>query len=88
MEKKILRFDSSDIFIMGTGRIDDTKPINLAESVAPTEYGYPVNTVPSNITFSIKDKKTVYDVSADFSLEGKETLLNQFKKLILSIKSA
>ena len=31
---------------------------------------------------------TVYDVSADFSLEGKETLLNQFKKLILSTKSA
>lgn len=88
MEKKILRFDPSDIFITGTGIIDETKPINLAESVAPTEYGYPVNTVPSIITFSIKDRNTVYDVSADFSLEGKETLLNQFKKLILSTKSA
>ena len=88
MEKKILRFEHSDIFITGTGRIDDTKPINLAESVAPTEYGYPVNTVPSLVTFSVKDKNIVYDVSADFSIEGKETLLDQFKKLILSTKSA
>ena len=88
MEKKILRFEQSDIFITGTGRIDDTKPINLAESVAPTEYGYPVNTVPSLVTFSVKDKNIVYDVSADFSIEGKETLLDQFKKLILSTKSA
>ncbi|MBQ3418237.1 MAG: hypothetical protein IJH32_10455 [Ruminococcus sp.] len=88
MEKKILRFEHSDIFITGTGRIDDKKPINLAESVAPTEYGYPVNTVPSLITFSVKDKNIVYDVSADFSIEGKETLLDQFKKLILSTKSA
>ncbi|MBO5495292.1 MAG: hypothetical protein J5964_06195 [Eubacterium sp.] len=38
---------------------------------------------PQQIAFSIEDKNTVYDVSADFSLEGKESLLTQLKKLIL-----
>jgi len=38
---------------------------------------------PQQISFSIEDKNTVYDVSADFSLEGKESLLTQLKKLIL-----
>ncbi len=38
---------------------------------------------PQQITFSIEENNTVYDVSADFSLEGKESLLTQLKKLIL-----
>ena len=81
-------FNIENFFITGTGKIDDSKPIDLAQSVAPTEYGYPINTFPKQLAFSVVKGNTVYDVSADFNLEGKETLLKQFKKLILSTKSA
>ena len=86
MSGKIINIEN--IFITGTGKSDDSKPIDLAHSVAPTEYGYPINTFPKQLSFSVVKGNTVYDVSADFNLEGKETLLNQFKKLILSTESA
>lgn len=38
---------------------------------------------PREILFSVEDKNTVYDVCAQFSTEGKESLLAQLKKLIL-----
>ena len=38
---------------------------------------------PQQIAFSIEENNTVYDVRADFTLEGKESLLTQLKKLIL-----
>ena len=40
----------------------------------------------NEIKFSKEYGNTVYDVLADFSVEGKETVLNQFKKIILSNK--
>lgn len=81
-------YNIENFFITGTGKIDDSKPIDLAQSVAPTEYGYPINTFPKQLSFYVVKGNTVYDVSADFNLEGKETLLKQFKKLILSTESA
>lgn len=44
------------------------------------------NSIPSRIKFSREHGNTVYDVVADFSADGKETVLNQFKKIILSDK--
>lgn len=74
--------------IKGMGRVDDSFPIDLQEyaitnsqeAVAPM----PVVSVPKRISLSKKIGKTVYDVTADFNLDGKETTLQQFKKLILS----
>ena len=77
-------------YIEGPGRVDDSKPIDLAEEVAPAMMidGQPAyligNSVPSHIKFSKEYGNTVYDVVADFSAEGKETVLKQFQKLILS----
>ena len=39
---------------------------------------------PKRIKISKEYGNTVYDVVADFSTEGKDTVLKQFKKLILS----
>lgn len=78
------------LYIEGPGRVDDTKPIDLAEDVAPDMMidGQPTyligNSIPSRIKFSKEYGNTVYDIVADFSAEGKETVLKQFQKLILS----
>lgn len=80
------------LYIEGPGRVDDTKPIDLSEEVTPNMMinGQPAYTIgnsnPSRIKFSKEYSNTVYDVIADFSAEGKETILNQFKKIILSDK--
>ena len=76
-------------YISGTGRIDDTKPINLSEEVKPDividgQSGYKADGALYQVKFSKEYGKTVYDVLADFSTEGKKTVLNQFQKLILS----
>ena len=75
--------------IKGLGQIDDTRPIDLQEYVIP--YGLdvrqtplPVIPIPQKICLSKKIGGTVYDVTAHFNIEGKETILQQFKDLILS----
>ena len=77
------------LYIEGPGRVDDSKPIDLAEEVAPDvvvdgQPGYKIGGNPYRIKFSKEYDNTVYDVVADFSTEGKETVLKQFQKLILS----
>ena len=80
------------LYIEGPGRVDDSKPIDLAEEVAPDMMidGQPAyvigNSIPSRIKFSKEYGNTVYDVVADFSADGKETVLNQLKIIILSDK--
>ena len=79
-----------DILVMkGMGRVDDTRPIDLQEYVIPKskdlkDTPIPVTTVPKKISFSKKIAGTIYDVTANFDLEGKETILQQFKALILA----
>ena len=75
--------------IKGLGQIDDTRPIDLQEYVIP--YGLdvrqtplPVIPIPHKICLSKKIGGTVYDVTAKFNIEGKESILQQFKALILS----
>ena len=79
-----------DIFVMkGMGRVDDTRPIDLQEYALPKskdlkDTPIPVTTVPKKICFSKKIGGTIYDVTANFDVEGKETILQQFQALILA----
>ena len=79
-----------DILVMkGMGRVDDTRPIDLQEYALPKskdlkDIPIPVTTVPKKICFSKKIGGTIYDVTANFDMEGKETILQQFKALILA----
>lgn len=78
------------LYITGPGRVDDSKSIDLAEEVAPDmiidgQPGYKIEYyMPTQIKFSKEYGNVVYDVLADFSADGKESILNQFKKIILS----
>ena len=79
-----------DILVMkGMGRVDDTRPIDLQEYALPKskdikDTPIPVTTVPKKICFSKKIGGTIYDVTANFDIEGKETILQQFKALMLA----
>lgn len=76
-------------YIEGPGCVDDSKPIDLAEEVVPYivvdgQPGYKIGSNPYRIKFSKEYGNTVYDVLTDFSEDGKESVLKQFQKLILS----
>ena len=80
---------SDCIAIKGMGRVDDTRPIDLQEYVIPVTQSIrktplPVIPIPQKICLSKKIGGTVYDVTAHFNIEGKETILQQFKSFILS----
>ena len=77
------------LVVKGMGRGDDTRPIDLQEYALPKskdlkDIPIPVTTVPKKICFSKKICGTIYDVTANFDMEGKETILQQFKALILA----
>lgn len=76
------------LFVYGGGRIKENLPIDLSEYVKPADAdegtGYYVCTVPKKITVSKEIGNTVYDVTADFDPEGKQSLFQQFKELILN----
>lgn len=76
-------------YIEGPGCVNDSKPIDLAEEVVPyiVVDGQPGYKIGGNLyrnKFSVEKGNTVYDVLADFSEDGKESMLKQFQKLILS----
>jgi len=76
------------LFVYGGGRIKEDRPIDLSEYVRPADAdrdtGYYVCTVPKKITVSKEIGKTVYDVTVDFDMDGKQSLFQQFKTLILN----
>ncbi len=79
------------IAIRGMGRVDETRPIDLQEYVIPRCQAMrviplPIMPIPQKVCLSKKIGSTVYDVTANFDLDGKETILQQFKDLILSTK--
>ena len=86
----VQKVNFKDVLVMkGMGRVDDTRPIDLQEYALPKskdlkDTPIPVTTVPKNICFSKKIGGTIYDVTANFDVEGKETILQQFKALILA----
>ena len=75
-------------FVYGGGKIDEKKPIRLEDYIHPAEVngeiGYPVCSVPKTVSVSKTIGKTVYDVTADFDVDGKQSLFQQFKALILN----
>ena len=80
---------SNCIAFLGMGRVDDPRPIDLQEYVIPYSHSarntpLPIMPIPQRIRLSKKIGGTVYDVTANFNMEGKETILQQFKALILS----
>lgn len=52
--------------------------INLEELYTP------FFTSPENDKFSVKDKATTIDITTHFSTDGRQSVLEQFKELILS----
>ena len=79
------------IAIRGMGRVDETRLIDLQEYVIPRSQAMrviplPIMPIPQKVCLSKKIGSTVYDVTANFNLDGKETILQQFKDLILSTK--
>jgi hypothetical protein len=89
-ENMVQKGNFKDVLVMkGMGRVDDTRPIDLQEYALPKskdlkDIPIPVTTVPKKICFSKKIGGTIYDVTANFDMEGKETILQQFKALILA----
>lgn len=76
-----------NLAICGTGRIDESKPIDLAEytiGYSPMRIAQvPMMAVPQKIHFSRTIADTVYDVSGLFDEESSLTLLQQLKELLL-----
>lgn len=69
--------------------IDDNEPVNLAQALTPRcpdvriDSGKLVRVSGEN-EFSLKSGGTTYDVSTHFSDTGRQSVLEQFKNLILS----
>ena len=82
---------NSHVAICGMGRIDNSNGIELEEYVIPhgreTVNRPPVQNIPKQINISRKIGRTVYDITANFDIESKRSVLQQFMQLILSTKA-
>lgn len=89
----IKNYDLSNthIAICGMGRIDNSNGFELEEYAIPqgreTVKRPPVQNIPKQINISRKIGRTVYDVTANFDIESKRSVLQQFMQLILSTKA-
>lgn len=76
------------LIIQGSGRIDETRPIDLLEYVLPYDRTrnnvYPIQIVPQKNNYSMKIGGTTFDVTTHFNDQGRQSVLEQFKELILS----
>lgn len=72
--------------ICGPGRIPDNAEINPAECLYSDDKtkGIPIRILPSSNSFSMKIGGTVFDVSTHFNTDGRQSILQQFRDLILS----
>ena len=73
--------------ICGPGRVPDCGEIDLAGCVIPpdnTMEGIPVRVLPTQNSFSMKIGGTVFDVTTHFNANGRQSVLQQFRDLILS----
>ena len=82
---------NSHVAICGMGRIDNSNGIELEEYAIPqgreTVKRPPVQNIPQQINISRKIGRTVYDITANFDIESKRSVLQQFMQLILSAKA-
>lgn len=89
----IKNYDLTDshIAVCGMGRIDNSNGIELEEYTISqsreTVKHPPVQNIPKQINISKKIGRTVYDITANFDIESKRSVLQQFKQLILSTKA-
>ena len=73
--------------ICGPGRVPDYEEIDLAGCVTPpnnTMEGIPVRVLPKQYSFSMKIGGTIFDVTTHFNANGRQSVLQQFRDLILS----
>ena len=80
LENKILAF-------YGPGRISNDAPIDFMEYVLPRDPACREKVVYCKHyqqCFSMKIGGTVFDVTTHFNTEGRQTVLQQFRDLILS----
>ena len=86
MAKKI-ELNETSFLISGGGRINENKPIILQDYIAPVFHERNAVEIkcaaPSKIHFTKKIGKTVYDVTGLFDIEAHQSVLQQFKQLIL-----
>ena len=79
------------VYMLPPEPIDENEKINLSQEILPRspdiriESGKLVRFSGEN-EFSLKISGTTYDVSTHFSNKGKQSVLEQFKELILSEK--
>ena len=82
---------NSHVAICGMGRIDNRNGIELEEYAIPQGREIvkrpPVQNIPKQINISRKIGRTVYDITANFDIESKRSVLQQFMQLILSTKA-
>jgi hypothetical protein len=82
-----IQFTEIPLMISGGGRIDENAPIDLPEyvsQVSPQRGSVQIiGSAPQKIRISKQIGKTVYDVATSFDIEGKQSLLQQFKNMIL-----
>ena len=80
------------VYMLPHEPIDENEKINLSQEVLPhspdirIESGKLVRFSGEN-EFSLKISGTIYEVNTYFSKKGKQSVLEQFKELILSEKS-
>ncbi len=83
-------FKDMNFGIIGMGKVHDDTPIDLTEYVIPKNYhiknSAPVRVLPRKTEFTIKIGGTQYEVTTHFNTDGRESVLQQFKELILAKK--
>lgn len=77
-------FKDMPLLIAGGGRIDESSPIDLRDYVGEDQNAKIIGFAPGKLCFSEEIGKTVYDVTGCFDLAGRQSLLQQFKSLILN----
>lgn len=85
-----LKLEDMCLGIIGVGKVNDNIPIDLKEYAYPKDYhsyaGMPVRVLPRKTEFSMKIGGTQFDVTTHFNTDGRESVLQQFKELILAKK--
>ena len=71
--------------------IDEDEPVNLAQALTPRSPDIRIESeklvrFSGENEFSLKIGGTTYEISTHFSTKGKQSVLEQFKELILSEK--
>lgn len=79
------------IWMLPSDPIDENAPVDLSQAILPRNPDIRIESEQlvcfrGENEFSLKIGGTTYDVSTHFSTKGKQSVLEQFKRLILSEK--